>query len=174
VSVPAELERALRVRGGARFERIGELARRLFGDAREVLAVGLQVELEQRSVSLVAAPAQAALLGQHFAAALWLVRDALRPGLALLRPLLLPDAPLLLVAPAHAPALARLRALLAREPAPAPASREVLCEGLLLHGFCAPGIPVQLPGWLVAAGRLPKNRSELDAFFEQPAARTNR
>ncbi len=97
-----------------------------------------------------------------------------RAGLAMLRPLLRPGAPVLLVAPSRPPALAQLRALLSRERAAQRPSIESLFEAVLLAGLCAPCVHTDHPGWLTVSACLPSACSTLDAFFAQPAPAPHR
>ena len=158
--------------------RIQELARALFRAAREVLAVGASLELEGCSVLHVDEPSHAVDARRSFDAALWLLAGAAQGspcwGLSALRPLLRAEAPVLLAAPARAPAWAQLRALLARERALPRPSLEALCDAVLLQGLCAPRVHAEVPGWFLVSATLPQRPSALDAFFEQPGSRLHR
>jgi hypothetical protein len=98
----------------------------------------------------------------------WRVRSELEPGLALLRPLLLPGAALLLVVEVRRPE-ALLRSLLGKPAWPAYVLEDA-CEALVLKGLSEPRLVAQSKAGFAAAARNPTQRSSLDVFFEQPPA----
>jgi hypothetical protein len=98
----------------------------------------------------------------------WRVRAALEPGLARLRPLLMPGAALLLVVETRRPE-ALLRSLLGKPAWPLYVLEDV-CEALLVKGLSEPRLVAESKAGFAATARNPTQRSTLDAFFEQPPA----
>ena len=154
--------------------RVSRLAHGLFSDARRVLAVGVPLALPDRAVTQLA-DLSALEDAPTFDAAL--VRLEVARGVdaqvARVRRQLADGACLLLITPSEPRPLERARALVTRTP-PVLLTLEVICEALLGLGLICPRAHDDLPGSFLISARTPRERSELDVFFEQPTTSASR
>jgi hypothetical protein len=143
-------------------------ARALFEGGEPLLVVSAKSFAHERATHLEDVSAARATAHGPYRGIVWRVRAPLQPGLGLLRSLLLPGAPLLVVVEARRPE-ALLRSLLGRPAWPAYVLEDV-CEALLLKGLSEPRLLAASTAGFAAAARNPSQPSPLDAFFEQPLA----
>jgi len=141
-------------------------ARELFESSEPLLVVSARSFAHPGATHLEDIAAARATAHGSYRGIVWRVRAALEPGLALLKPLLLPGAALLLVVEGGRPE-ALLRSLLGR-PAWPSCELEDACEALLLKGLSEPRLVAASKAGFAAAANNPTQRSTLDAFFEQP------
>ena len=162
------------MRRSEREARLTRLAERLFAGAREVLTVGTQLALPEHTVTHVA-DVHALERAAVFDAALVRLDATLgvRTQVARVRRQLREGACLLLTTPSHPSPVERARALVTRVP-PVLLTLEAICEALLGLGLLSPRVHDDVAGSSLVSARLPRECSELDVFFEQPAASVSR